>query len=134
MAALELIKYNTDNGKFEVGSAATKVLRNTHGPISVVAVCGRARQGKSFILNQLLQVNAGFQIGSTHRPCTKGLWMWSSPLPRVDKDNNPFHMVGVLCTLITNTTCHSANHSHNPELSQVLLDTEGIDSYDQVGT
>ncbi len=34
------------------------------GPVAVVAVCGRARQGKSFILNQLLLQSSGggFQV------------------------------------------------------------------------
>jgi hypothetical protein len=51
-------------------------------------------QGKSFILNQLLSVTGGFRIGSTHRPCTKGLWMWSAPQACVDGDGRPLHLVG----------------------------------------
>jgi hypothetical protein len=50
-------------------------------------------QGKSFILNQLLQTTGGFQIGSTTRPCTKGLWMWSSPQRRLDDAGREYHMV-----------------------------------------
>lgn len=50
-------------------------------------------QGKSFILNQLLQVTGGFQIGSTTRPCTKGLWMWSSPQRRLDDAGKEYHIV-----------------------------------------
>ena len=43
-----------------------------HAPLGVVAVCGRARQGKSYILNRLLkQTGKGFVVGPTHRPCTK---------------------------------------------------------------
>lgn len=95
--ALELIRYNVDTGKFQVGEKAMNILREIRTPLSVVAVCGRARQGKSFILNQLLQVTGGFQIGSTTRPCTKGLWMWSTPQKRVDEDNNEHHVVRVLC-------------------------------------
>jgi hypothetical protein len=91
--AIELVKYNTDTGKFEIGEDALTILRDTRTPISVVAVCGRARQGKSFILNQLLQVTGGFHIGSTTRPCTKGLWMWSSPQRHADKDDNVYHIV-----------------------------------------
>eukprot|EP00775_Hariotina_reticulata_P003802 gene3802-4059_t len=103
--ALELIRYNAHDGKFEVGDKALGILRQIRSPLSVVAVCGRARQGKSFILNQLLQVTGGFQIGSTTRPCTKGLWMWSTPQRRVDAAGKEFYIV--------------------------LLDTEGIDAYDQ---
>lgn len=104
---LELIKYNAANGKFEVGNAALDTLRKVKGPVAVVAVCGRARQGKSFILNQLLLKSSGggFQVGATHRPCTKGLWMWSSPQRMNAPDGSEHHLV--------------------------LLDTEGIDAYDQ---
>ncbi|GLC35099.1 hypothetical protein PLESTM_000279400 [Pleodorina starrii] len=102
---LELIKYNTTNGKFELGTAALDTLRKVKGPVAVVAVSGRARQGKSFILNQLLQSSGGFQVGATHRPCTKGLWMWSSPQRVTAPDGSSHHLV--------------------------LLDTEGIDAYDQ---
>lgn len=37
---------------------------------------------------------------------SQGLWMWSAPQPRVDAEGRPYHLV--------------------------LLDTEGIDAYDQV--
>ncbi|KAJ9506005.1 hypothetical protein QJQ45_016718 [Haematococcus lacustris] len=104
---LELVKYETSTGKFVVGEKALEVLRKVKAPLGVVAVCGRARQGKSFILNQLLQQTSGhgFTVGPTHRPCTKGLWMWSSPQRRVTADGSESYLV--------------------------LLDTEGIDAYDQ---
>ena len=37
-------------------------LRSIRGPVGVVAVCGRARQGKSFLLNQLLGRTQGFTV------------------------------------------------------------------------
>lgn len=55
--------------------------------------------------HQLLGRGSGFQVASTHRPCTKGLWMWSTPLKRIAADGT--------------------------EYSLLLLDTEGIDAYDQ---
>jgi len=91
--AVELIHYNVESGKFEVGQRSVQILRTLKGPMAVVAVCGRARQGKSFILNQLLHVSGGFTIGSTHRPCTKGLWMWSHPQRHTAPDGSDFHMV-----------------------------------------
>ncbi len=100
--SLELVRYNADAGRFEVGQEALAVLRATRGPVGVVAVAGRARQGKSYILNQLLGRAGGFTVGPTHRPCTKGLWMWSAPVERAAPDGSKYSMV--------------------------LLDTEGIDA------
>ncbi|PSC76322.1 interferon-induced guanylate-binding 1-like [Micractinium conductrix] len=104
---LELISYDQNTGKFKLGAEALEALKRTRGPVGVVAVCGRARQGKSFILNQVLGRTGGFQVAPTHRPCTKGLWMWSAPVEHRGPDGSPY--------------------------SLVLLDTEGIDAYDQTG-
>ena len=91
---LELVRYDAQTGKFEMGAEALAVLRKVRRPVGVVAVCGRARQGKSFILNQLLhQTSGGFVVGPTHRPCTKGLWMWSDPQKRTAADGSEQYMV-----------------------------------------
>ena len=54
---------------------------------------------------QLLGRSSGFQVASTHRPCTKGLWMWSAPIKRTALDGTEYNLL--------------------------LLDSEGIDAYDQ---
>ncbi|XP_011043626.1 PREDICTED: guanylate-binding protein 3-like isoform X2 [Populus euphratica] len=100
--------YYDESGNFKVHPDAVDALMQIKGPIGVVSVCGRARQGKSFLLNQLLGRSTGFQVGSTHRPCTKGIWIWSEPLKRAALDGT--------------------------EYSLVLLDCEGIDAYGQTGT
>lgn len=41
---LELVRYSTETGKFEVPQASLDVLRNIRGPVGVVSVSGRARQ------------------------------------------------------------------------------------------
>ena len=69
-APLELISY--DGNCFQLGEEALAVLRKIRGPVAVIAVSGRARQGKSFILNQLLGRSTGFQVAPSVRPCTKG--------------------------------------------------------------
>ncbi|KAJ6885936.1 guanylate-binding protein 1 [Populus alba x Populus x berolinensis] len=100
--------YCDEKGKFRMDPEAVATLQLVKEPIGVVSVCGRARQGKSFILNQLLGRSSGFQVASTHRPCTKGLWLWSAPLKRTALDGTQYNLL--------------------------LLDSEGIDAYDQTGT
>ena len=51
---LHLLQYDEATQKFELGEEALDALRQIRGPVGVLAVCGRARQGKSFILNQLV--------------------------------------------------------------------------------
>ncbi|CAI5962413.1 unnamed protein product [Closterium sp. NIES-64] len=58
--------------------------------------------------SQLLGRSSGFTVGPTHRPCTKGLWIWSSPVKVTAPDGSSYHLL--------------------------LLDSEGIDAYDQTGT
>ncbi|GBG85078.1 hypothetical protein CBR_g39543 [Chara braunii] len=62
----------------------------------------------SRLVEQLLGRSSGFEVGPTHRPCTKGLWMWSAPIKVTSPTGEPYHMI--------------------------LLDTEGIDATDQTGT
>jgi hypothetical protein len=94
---LSLVSFNASTHKFEIGHEALDVLRGVHSPLGVVAVCGRARQGKSYILNQLVSAGGGkgFTIGPTHRPCTKGLWMWSEPLRHEGVDGSESYTVGM---------------------------------------
>lgn len=100
--------YCDEKGKFRMDPEAVAMLQLVKEPIGIVAVCGRARQGKSFILNQLLGKSSGFQVASTQRPCTKGLWLWSAPIKRTALDGTEYNLL--------------------------LIDTEGIDAYDQTGT
>ncbi|WCJ27102.1 Guanylate-binding family protein [Euphorbia peplus] len=100
--------YCDEKGKFRMDPEAVAALQLVKGPVGVVSVCGRARQGKSFILNQLLGRSSGFQVAATHRPCTKGLWLWSAPIKRTSLDGTEYNLL--------------------------LLDSEGIDAYDQTGT
>jgi Guanylate-binding protein, N-terminal domain len=96
---LELVRYDERSKSFQVGDEALDVLRGIRAPMGVVSVCGRARQGKSFILNQLLGRSSGFVVAPTHRPCTKGLWMWSSPVERTGPDGSKYYLVRVLSFL-----------------------------------
>ncbi|KAK7855475.1 guanylate-binding protein 2, partial [Quercus suber] len=45
--------YSDEKGKFRMDPEAVAALQLVKGPVGVVSVCGRARQGKSYILNQM---------------------------------------------------------------------------------
>jgi hypothetical protein len=48
--------YCDEKGKFRMDPEAVATLQLVKEPIGVVSVCGRARQGKSFILNQVREL------------------------------------------------------------------------------
>ena len=81
-------------------------------PIAPIAVAGLYRTGKSFLLTQLgleagrTSTDKTFVVGSTTESCTRGIWMWIAPEG--------------------SWKCHS-----DPTARLVLLDTEGLASFDQ---
>ena len=83
--ALPLVQFH-DDGSCTTCPEALAWLRTLNDPVAVVAVAGRYRTGKSFLLNHVLLRGAGaelsdkkkngFPVGPTTQPCTKGLWLW----------------------------------------------------------
>jgi hypothetical protein len=47
----------------------------------VVAIAGKYRAGKSFLLNHLIGKVGCFNVGDTTNACTKGLWIWNKTFP-----------------------------------------------------
>lgn len=69
-----------EKGEFSVTEESLSFLRSITGKIAVIAVVGKYRTGKSFLLNRIILNNRGkigFGVGPTINPCTKGLWIWS---------------------------------------------------------
>eukprot|EP00929_Paragymnodinium_shiwhaense_P035014 TRINITY_DN18986_c0_g1_i1.p1 TRINITY_DN18986_c0_g1~~TRINITY_DN18986_c0_g1_i1.p1 ORF type:complete len:598 (+),score=164.71 TRINITY_DN18986_c0_g1_i1:75-1868(+) len=69
-----------DNGTCHVQEDAAAILGKVSGRLAVVGIAGLYRTGKSFLLNRLLGLQEGFEIGPTVNPCTKGLWIWGQPV------------------------------------------------------
>lgn len=85
---------------------ARTFLRLIKGKIAVIAVAGKYRTGKSFLMNRVIlnKRNTGFGVGPTINPCTKGLWMWCEPIQT----------------------------SYNGEkLHTLVIDSEGIGAFDE---
>ncbi|XP_066561876.1 guanylate-binding protein 1 [Amia ocellicauda] len=72
---------NTVDNILQCNPEALEILRSISQPVVVVAVVGRYRTGKSFLMNQLAGHKSGFSLGSTIQSETKGIWMWCVPHP-----------------------------------------------------
>lgn len=97
----ELFISYDDSHNWAVEAKAQRILRSIKGPICVIAVCGRARQGKSFMLNQILGRMSGndkfdgFKVSPTQSSCTRGIWMWSNPLQIPGPDGRKINVVSL---------------------------------------
>jgi hypothetical protein len=66
------------------------------GPVGVVTVAGMYRTGKSYLLNRvLLNRQRGFGVGPTINPCTKGIWIWGTPLSGFNTKGEPINVLVV---------------------------------------
>lgn len=85
--AIPLILYAEREG-FTVTQEGRSFLSSVEGKIVVITMAGKYRTGKSYLLNKavLSQKGAGFCVGPTINPCTKGLWAWNEPLSFVTAD------------------------------------------------
>uniref|UniRef100_A0A493THJ2 GB1/RHD3-type G domain-containing protein n=1 Tax=Anas platyrhynchos platyrhynchos TaxID=8840 RepID=A0A493THJ2_ANAPP len=73
---------NGPDGVLRADPAALEVLSSIGQPVVVVAIAGRYRTGKSFLMNRLAQRRSGFPLGHAVQAHTKGIWMWCLPHPR----------------------------------------------------
>ena len=67
---------------FQINPQALNFLRSIKEEIIIVSVVGKARTGKSYLMNLLLDLigkGTGFQVASSLESCTKGIWLWGTP-------------------------------------------------------
>ena len=68
---------------FQINPQALNFLKSIKEEIIIVSVVGKARTGKSYLMNLLLDLIGkgipGFQVASSLQSCTKGIWLWSTP-------------------------------------------------------
>jgi hypothetical protein len=79
-SAIPLVSLEGD--AFVVNPEAIEFLQSIEDPLAVIAVAGKYRTGKSFLMNRvLLKINSGgFSVGGTIQACTKGLWIYTETL------------------------------------------------------
>jgi uncharacterized phosphosugar-binding protein len=79
--ALPLISYVQETQEYIINKEAVEIVSAMKGPIAVVGVVGLYRTGKSYLLNRvLLDRSNGFGVGPTVNACTKGIWIWGTPM------------------------------------------------------
>jgi Guanylate-binding protein, N-terminal domain/Guanylate-binding protein, C-terminal domain len=69
-----------ESGKCTLNPEAVSYLREIDDNICIASVAGMYRTGKSYLLNRLMGKQHGFEIGPSVNPCTKGIWIWGSPI------------------------------------------------------
>ena len=80
---IKLIEFEKSN--FKLNNIALEILRLIKEEIIVVSIVGKARTGKSYLMNLLLNINnnnylnEGFQVASSINSCTRGIWLWNTP-------------------------------------------------------
>ncbi|KAI8499779.1 Guanylate-binding protein 5 [Branchiostoma belcheri] len=85
------LKYNASTGRVEKVQGerretlqavpeALALLEGIKEPLSVLAICGPCRSGKSYILSRLLGTADAFELGHRLDPKTFGIWMGTSVL------------------------------------------------------
>ena len=109
--AIPFIMFTIENG-FQINPEATEFLSTLKGKVGVVAICGKYRTGKSYILNKLFieqlseeRTKKGFNVGPTINPCTKGLWIWKE--------------------------IFYAQNDEEKETPIIIIDTEGLGAFDE---
>jgi len=145
--AIPFINFTT---KFEVDPRAVEYLSSFKEKLGLVAIWGKYRTGKSYLLNRLMQQKSeewpeemkkvidslpsvGFNVGSTINPCTKGLWLLKKPIYVKDPDQAG----KVMPVLIIDTEGLGAfdeNENHDTKIFMLALLICSMLVYNSVGT
>ena len=80
---INLIEFNRNN--FILNEKALDILYSIKEDLVIVSIIGKARTGKSYLMNLLLNnqkikyPGSGFEISSRLNSCTRGIWLWDTP-------------------------------------------------------
>ena len=58
-----------------------------------MAIAGKYRGGKSYVLNHLINQPGCFGVGNTTNACTKGLWIWNKVVKAKTQDGKDLNVV-----------------------------------------
>ena len=89
---IQLIKENK-NGQLELVPEALSIINGLEGSVAICGIVGPYRSGKSFIGSLLLNKSNAFELGSTVDSCTRGIWMWDTPIKHRNKNDELFNLI-----------------------------------------
>ena len=130
--AIQLICYNTKDG-FYVSPEGKTFLQSLKNKVGVIAVAGKYRTGKSFLLNRVImgRLKGGFGVGSTINACTKGIWIWDQPIKIKTNEGEEFDAL-----IMDSEGIGGINEDQNHDTRIFLLATllSSLLIYNSVGT
>ena len=59
----------------------------------MIAIAGKYRSGKSFIINNLIGQPGCFVVGNETTACTQGLWIWNKAIPHQTKNGETINVI-----------------------------------------
>lgn len=106
--AIQLIDFT--NNSFKLNPKALDIIKAVEEEIIVVAVVGKARTGKSYLMNLLLDnvgkgkgkgvkyilKNKKFQVDSKIASCTQGIWLWGNYKKSIGSKNTKILFIGTI--------------------------------------
>lgn len=118
--------------RFMVGEEALSVLKQITCPIAPIAVVGRYRTGKSFLLNKLIGSGGtkAFSVGDTIEACTRGINLWSEPLEVKNEDGSSFAILFLDTEGISST---AADTEHDARIFSLAVLLSSLIIYNSVG-
>jgi hypothetical protein len=86
-----ITKDSSNNLKIE--NEGLNYIQSIEGNIAVCICVGPYRQGKSYLLNRILDQTNSFEVGHTVNACTKGIWVLKSEKKLYDENNKEFTLL-----------------------------------------
>eukprot|EP00466_Bigelowiella_natans_P001373 jgi/Bigna1/89438/estExt_fgenesh1_pg.C_490076 len=79
--AVPIVLPDDSHTRLALQSEGVEALKKLSGRVAPVVVIGPFRSGKSFVLNQMLNLpcDQGFSVGHRRHAQTKGIWFWDEP-------------------------------------------------------
>ena len=81
---INLIEYKRD--KLILNDEALKIIKDINENIIIVAIFGKKKTGKSYLMNLLLnqeensKIIKGFKVTSQVNNSSRGIWIWNTPI------------------------------------------------------